>query len=80
MLDSIYHMRFKLIINCIFGLKTSRFCGGGGGGGRGGGQLNLPKSYTWSKKKMTYSCYLVGQKFYIFIYCSLIFIYPLCCL
>ena len=26
MLDSIYHMTFKLIKNRIFGVKTSRFC------------------------------------------------------
>ena len=26
MLDSIYHMAFKLLKNCIFGVKKSRFC------------------------------------------------------
>ena len=26
MLDSIYHMTLKLLKNCIFGVKTSRFC------------------------------------------------------
>ena len=26
MLDSIYHMTLKLIRNCHFGMKTSRFC------------------------------------------------------
>ena len=26
MLDSIYHMKLKLIKNHIFGMKTSRFC------------------------------------------------------
>ena len=25
MLDSIYHMPFKIMKNCIFGVKTSRF-------------------------------------------------------
>ena len=26
MLDSIYHKTIKLLKNCIFGVKTSRFC------------------------------------------------------
>ena len=26
MIDSIYHMMFKLFCNCIFGVKTSNFC------------------------------------------------------
>ena len=26
MLDSIYHMTLKLLINCIFGVKMTRFC------------------------------------------------------
>ena len=26
MLDSVYHMTLKLLKNCIFGVKTSRFC------------------------------------------------------
>ena len=25
MVDAIYHMTLKLLINCIFGVKTSRF-------------------------------------------------------
>ena len=42
--------------------------------------LNLPQSYTWSSKKMSHSYNLIEQYVYIFIYCSLTFIYPLCCL
>ena len=26
MLDSIYHMALQFLINCIFGVKTKRFC------------------------------------------------------
>ena len=74
---------FNLIVNLLS-------CVRGGGGGRGdlrvilvrvGGPVfgNLPHSYTWSSKKDLF-IHLIEQNVYIFIYCSLIFIYPLCCL
>ena len=63
---------------------------------RGGGNLgvilvrmcepvffNLSQSYTWSSKKndlFIYTMYLTEPNVYIFIYCSLISTYPLCCL
>ena len=57
---------------------------------RGGGNLgiilvrvykpvfwNPPQSYTWSSKKNDVFIYLIEQNAYIFIYCSLIFMYTL---
>ena len=38
-----------------------------------------PNIYLVFEKKDLF-IYLIEQKVYIFIYCSLIFIYPLCCL
>ena len=44
--------------------------------------LNLPQSYRTlpGLRKNDIFIYLIEQIVYIFIYCSLIFIYPLCCL
>ena len=73
-------------------IMSHQVLGGGGGGGGGGGNLNvilvrvcgpvflnLPQSYTWPSKNDLF-VYLIEQNVYIFVYCSLIFIYPLCCL
>ena len=67
--------------------KTQKYRVGGGGNLRvilvqvcGQAVWNLPQSYTWSSKKNDLYIYLIEQNVYIFIYCAMIFIYPLCCL
>ena len=79
--------RIFLLLRLTTGSSTRG--GGGGGGGCNLGVillrvcepvfLNIPQSYTWFSKNDIF-IYLIEQNVYIFIYCSLIFTYPFCCL